>query len=156
MGSGYGSGFEARAVVCLASARRRVRVIYSEKIILRNLDEFAAREGWMPTYHSYDEVRSFSAYINSLVKIESNSKSSMISVVKQLTAKRQKEITRFVENEQVLCGLDASYWEKNYAWVCDEKGQIFKFANRKSQEVFDSIIAEADEKQIAIQLLCLK
>ena len=130
--------------------------MYSEKIIIRNLDEFAAREGWVPRYHTYEEVRDFSAYIDSLIKMESNSKSSYISVVKKITNKRQKEIAQWIENEQVLCGLDSSYWEKNYAWVCDEKGQIFKFKNRRSQDIFDAIIADFDEKQVSIELLILK
>jgi hypothetical protein len=130
--------------------------LYSEKIILRNLDEFAAREGWMPTYHTYDEVCEFSAYLNTLIEMESNSKSSYIKVIKPITQRRQKEIARFIENEQALCGLDSSYWEKNFAWVCDEKGQIFKFKNRKSQDVFDAIVADFDEKQVSIELMIIK
>jgi hypothetical protein len=130
--------------------------MYSEKVVLRNLDEFAAREGWYPISHTYDEVREFSAYIDSLVKIESNSKTSYISFTGSITSRRKKEIARWIENEQALCGLDSSYWERNYAWVCDEKGQIFKFANRRSQEVFDSIIADFDLRGVSIELLILK
>jgi hypothetical protein len=130
--------------------------MYSDKTIFRNLDDFAAKEGWLPQYHSYDEVREFSAYIDSLTKVESNTKSSYISVVKRITAKRQKDVARWIENEQVLCGFDSGYWERNYAWVCDEKGQIFKFANRTSQVVFDSIIAGFDEREVSIELLILK
>jgi hypothetical protein len=132
--------------------------MYSKKIIEWNLDEFAAREGWYPRYHTYDEVREFSAYIDSLVKIESNSKSSYISFnpEKKISASRQKEVADWILNEQALCGLDSGYWERNYAWVCDEKGQIFKFQNRKSQEVFDAIIGEFDELQVSIELLILK
>src|SRR5262249_10182430 len=84
-------------------------IMYSEKTVLRNLDEFAAREGWCPQYHTYDEVREFSAYIDSLTKIESNTKSSYISVIKPITSQRQKAIARWIENEQVLCGFDSSY-----------------------------------------------
>jgi hypothetical protein len=39
--------------------------------------------------------------------------------------------------------------------VCDEKARYFKFTNRKSQEVFDNVIAE-DDAQVAIELLVLK
>ena len=45
--------------------------MYSEQIIFRNLEEFSARCGWTPVYHTYDEVKSFSAYIDSLIKMES-------------------------------------------------------------------------------------
>ena len=130
--------------------------MYSKKIIERNLEDFAYREGWFPKYHTYEEVLEFTAYIDSLTKVESNSKSSYISVVKPIKASRQREIARWIENEQVLCGLDSGYWEQNYAWVCDEKGQIFKFKNRKSQDVFDDIIAGFDEKEVSIELLILK
>ena len=30
--------------------------MYSEKIIIQNLELFAAREKWMPVYHSIDEI----------------------------------------------------------------------------------------------------
>jgi len=76
--------------------------MYSEKIILRNLDEFAAREGWMPTPHTLDQVDEFKHYIDSLVKIETNSRSSYITLVRAITQKRQKEIWRWIENEQAL------------------------------------------------------
>jgi hypothetical protein len=134
--------------------------MYSEKTIIRHLEEFEARERWMPRYHTYEEVREFSEYIGSLTKIESNSKTSYIDLREEikhrLSTQRQRDIARWVENEQVLCGLDSNYWEKNYAWVCDEKGQIFKFANRISQDIFDSIIAEFDEREVSIELLILK
>ena len=89
-------------------------------------------------------------------KFESNSKSSYINLVKKISADRQKEIRRWIQNEQVLCGLDSNYWTKYYAWVGDEKGQIFKFKDRRSQEVFDSVIAGFDEKQVSIEMLILK
>jgi len=130
--------------------------MYSEKIIVQNLDKFAAREGWMPTPHTFAQVEEFKHYIDSIVKIESNSRSSYISLVRSITEKRRKEIWRWVENEQVMCALDSSYFDDCYAYVCNEGGEIFKFKNRKSQEVFDSVIADFDEKQVAIRLLILK
>jgi hypothetical protein len=130
--------------------------LYSERIILSNLDEFAAREGWMPVYHSFAQVEDFKNYIDSLTKIESNSRSSYVSLIKPITEKRRAEIWHWIENEQVLCGLDSSYFESRYAYVCDEKGQIYKFKNRLSQDVFDAVTADFDEKQVSIELLVLK
>jgi hypothetical protein len=130
--------------------------MYSEKIILRNLDAFAAREGWMPTPHTLDQVNEFKAYIDSLVKIETNSRSSYITLAHSITEKRRKEIWKWVENEQVLCALDSNYFDQCYAYVCNEAGEIFKFKNRKSQEIFDTVIADFDEQQVAIRLLILK
>lgn len=130
--------------------------MYSEKIIIQNLDKFAAREGWMPTPHTFAQVEEFKHYIDSIVKIESNSRSSYISLVRTITEKRRKEIWRWIENEQVMCALDSNYFDDCYAYVCNEGGEIFKFKNRKSQEIFDAVIADFDEQQVAIRLLILK
>ena len=130
--------------------------MYSERVILHNLDEFAAREGWMPVYHSFDQVEEFKKYVDSITSIETNSRSSYVTLTRPITEKRRQEIWRWIENEQALCGLDSGYFESRYAYVCDEKGQIFKFKNRLSQEIFDSVIAEFDEKQVSIELLILK
>ena len=129
--------------------------MYSQKVIDFNLEEFAAREKWMPERHSLEWVNEFKAYIESITSMESNSKTSYVSLAKNLTEKRKKEIRQHVINEQVLCGLDSSYFESRYAYICDEQGQIYKFKNRMSQDVFDSVIAEFDEKQVSIEILCL-
>jgi hypothetical protein len=130
--------------------------MYSSRVVLDRIQQFESENKWLPVYHSYDEVLDFTKYIESLIKREGNSKGSWITHVRRLSASRINEIIRWIENEQVLCGLDSSYWDKNYAWVCDEKGNMFKFKNRKSQEIFDSVIAEFDEKQVSIEILCLK
>ena len=130
--------------------------MYAKNVILRNLDEFAAREGWMPVYHSIEQVNEFKAYIDTLVKLDTNSRSSYVELVKPVTQKRQQEIRRWIENEQVLCGVDSNYFESRYAYVCNEGGQIFKFKNRKSQEIFDAVVADFDAQQVAIRLLVLK
>lgn len=130
--------------------------MYSEKIILKRLDDFASREGWMPVYHTVPQVEEFKKFINSLIKIESNSKNSYVELTKTITDRRAKEIRRWIENEQVLCALDSDYWESRYAYVCDEEGQILKFESRLSQRIYTSVLAEYDEKQLPIELLILK
>ena len=55
-----------------------------------------------------------------------------------------------------MCALDFGYWVRNYAYVVDEKGTIHKFKNRKSQEVFEDVVADFDARQAAIQILCGK
>ena len=87
--------------------------------------------------------------------IGSNSKGSWIDKVAPITEKRRAEIKRWIENEQVLCSLDYGYWRDNYAYVTDEGGQGVKYKNRRSQDVFDSIIAYLEEQQAGIQVLCL-
>ena len=130
--------------------------MYSQKIIDANLDLFEAKNAWRPIRHTLDEVTEFKKYVDSVVKIGSNSKGSWIESVAPMTDKRRAEIKRWIENEQVLCGLDSIYWETNYAFVCDEKGQIYKFQPRMSQRIYESVIADFDEKQVSIELLILK
>ena len=130
--------------------------MYSERVIVANLNEFASREGWMPTYHTLEQVDEFKHYIDSIVKIESNSRSSYVTLTRTISEKRRKEVWHWVENEQALCGLDSNYFESRYAYVCNEKGQIYKFKNRLSQQIFDSVIADFDEKQVSIELLIIK
>lgn len=112
----------------------------------------------MPTYHTLAQVEDFKEYIDSLVSIESNSKTSTVSLRpdKPISSTRCAEISRWIENEQVLCALDNRYWESRYAYICDEQGRIYKFKNRKSQEVLDAIISDFDERQVSIELLVLK
>jgi len=130
--------------------------MYSERVIVANLNEFASREGWMPTYHTLEQVDEFKHYIDSIVKIESNSRSSYVTLTRTISEKRRKEVWHWVENEQALCGLDSNYFESRYAYVCNEKGQIYKFKNRLSQQIFDSVIADFDERQVSIELLVIK
>lgn len=129
--------------------------MYSNRVVLDRLQQFETENKWLPTYHTYDEILDFTKYIEGLIKKDSNSKGGWITHVRRISTSRQKEIERWIQNEQVLCSLDSNYWDKNYAWVCDEKGQMFKFKNRKSQEIFDSVISEFDEKQVSIEMLCL-
>jgi hypothetical protein len=130
--------------------------MYSPRVVTEHIQNFESENHWLPVFHTYDEVLGFSKYIDSLIRLESNTKSSQVFLTKKISASRQKEIRHWIQNEQVICGLDSSYWERNYAWVCDEKGQIYKFKNRRSQEIFDSVISEFDEKQVSIELLVLK
>ena len=132
--------------------------MYSKKVIEQRLDFFAASEGWMPEYHTLGEIEDWTDYIKKITYLDpsSNSKNTYIRVKSGLTEKRIQEVQRFIQNEKVLCRLDSSYWESRFAYVCDEKGNIFKFQNRLSQKIFDSVIEEFDEKQVSIEILCLK
>ena len=130
--------------------------MYSPIVVARNLDEFAAREGWMPVYHSLEQVEEFKAKIKEITKLESNSKTSTVSLVRSITQKDKNLINRWIRNEQVLCGLSFDYWASRYAWVCDEEGRIFKYQARMSQKVYDIIVSDFDEQGVSIELLILK
>src|ERR1035438_10088953 len=63
---------------------------------------------------------------------------------------------RWIQNERALCWADANYWQTRYAYICDETNNIMRYRPRRSQQVFNSILAEFDEQQVAIEVLCLK
>lgn len=110
----------------------------------------------MPRRHTIEEVEEFKKYINSIIKIDSNSKNSYVDLKGSITDRRAKEVRRWIENEQILCALDSDYFESRYAYVCDEEGQILKFKSRLSQQIYTSVLADFDEKEFPIQLLILK
>lgn len=130
-------------------------VMYSPQVILANLEAFRQREGWMPTYHSVGEVDEFKVYIKSLTETDSNSRNTYINLTGKITKSRADQIRRWIENEQALCCLDSSYFETRYCYIAKD-AEVFKFTNRKSQEVFDRILEGFDEDQIAIELMILK
>ncbi len=130
--------------------------MYSKSVISRNLDALEAKNGWRPVYHTLQQVEEFKTYVENICKADVTARNIHVTINKNLTRSRQKEIQRFVQNEQLLCAADSNYFEDRYCWICDEKGEIFKFKNRKSQEVFDSILAEFDDREVAIELLFLK
>lgn len=130
--------------------------MYAESVILGKLAEFERKNGWMPEYHTLAWVEEFKAYIDSIVSVDANTRNSYIDITKKLTKERADWIRRQIQNEQVLCTIDASYWETRYAYISDNASEIYKFQNRKSQEVFDSIIAQFDIDEVAIELLILK
>lgn len=130
--------------------------MYAKSVIFENLSRFAAREGWMPEPHTLAEVEEFKDYISRITKADSNTRNTYIDLTVKLTKKRADEIARFVLNEQTMCIMDSSYWESRYAWICNEKGDIFKFQNNRSQEIFDQLIADFQEGRVSIELLILK
>ena len=85
--------------------------MYSQKVTQKNLEMFAAQEGWMPEPRSLDEVEELKERIDSLVTIESNRKSTYVAFKNPISARRSREIRRWIENEQILCALDSCYFE---------------------------------------------
>ncbi len=130
--------------------------MYSPRIIERNLDAFAIANGWRPVYNSVEWVMELKSYIDSITSSDVNTHSTKITITKQLTAQRQREMRRWIQNEQALCSLDAGYWQSRYAFICNEKGEIFQFKNRRSQDVFDKVVADLEERGVSIELLILK
>src|SRR5271157_1080892 len=132
--------------------------MYSKKIIEQTLEDFATREGWRPEPHTLAQVEEFSEYIDKIIRIEKTQTSRYIDFKPEvrLTEKRKKEISRFIINEQFMCFASSDYWESHYAYICDDKNEIFRFKPRKSQEIFHKILEPFDENQYAIELFCIK
>ena len=131
--------------------------MYSSRIINQNIEHFARTEGgFEPTYHTLAEVEEFKAYITSITRHDIRGRNDYYALKRSLTDQTKKKIRRWVQNEQVLCMFDSSYFESRYVFVCDEKGDIFKFQNRKAQEIFDNVLAEFDDLQVAIEAFFLK
>ena len=126
--------------------------MYSKAVVLELASMFKEKYGWMPEYHSIEEIDQFKKHLDQIVDIESNSRSSTITPKRDLNA---KEI-RWIQNERACCWMDSNYFETRYAWICDESNNIFRFKNRKSQEAFDTIIADFDDQHVAIEILLLK
>ncbi|MBU6232571.1 hypothetical protein KGP36_08150, partial [Patescibacteria group bacterium] len=70
--------------------------MYSEKIIIANIAEFARREGWEPEYHTYEEVQQLIEDINKLVKIDYNSRGGVVELTRTITEKYKNEVKRKV------------------------------------------------------------
>jgi len=129
--------------------------MYSPKKVIESLDAFEAREGWRPKYHTVDEVDAFGSAVKDMVTIESTANAAYVELKKNISKARATEIRQFIENEQVLCAVDYSYWESRYAFIQNEKGEIVRFQNRISQVILDSIIADCDERNQAAELLII-
>jgi hypothetical protein len=130
--------------------------MYHQSVILDKLTEFERKNKWALEYHSLGWVEEFKAYIDKISKMESNTRSSTIDLKVRLTKAKADWIRKMIQNEQALCTIDADYFESRYAYITDNSSEIYKFQNRKSQEVFDSIIAQFDLDEVAIELLILK
>lgn len=130
--------------------------MYAKRIIEAKHALYEQKNRRSLVYHSIDEVTEFKEYVDSITELDVNGRSSYVKITKSLTADQQKYIREFVENEQMLCSIDQAYWATRYAYICDEKGEIFKFIPRKSQEIFFSVAAYFENLEVAIELLVLK
>src|SRR6202789_2294756 len=129
--------------------------MYSKRVVSENIEKAAKVLGWMPTPSTIEEVDELKKYIESIVTIESNSRNSYVNLSGEITQVQADDIRRRIENEQIMCSMDSSYWESRVAFVKNENGEIVRFKNRKSQEIMDDILADFEEKQQAIELLIL-
>ena len=127
--------------------------MYAQTRILESLQGWKDKHGWMPEYHSVDDVVRFNRRMESVFAVEQLGGHRMTVEPKRTLSRQEK---RWILNELALCWADANYWLTRYAIVVDETNNVFPYVPRKSQDAFVSVIAEFDRKQVAIELLCLK
>lgn len=130
--------------------------MYAKRIIEAKINKVENAIKRPLIYHTLAEVLQFKEDVNKITEIDQNSKNSYIRITKWLNDDQRKYVKQFIENEQLLCTCDESYFATRYAYICDEKGDIYKFAPRASQKVFDSVVAYFEELEVAIELLVLK
>ena len=61
-----------------------------------------------------------------------------------------------MRNERAICRADAMYFKTRYGYLCDEEGTVMRYVPRVSQIVFSQVLADFDEKQLAIEIQALK
>lgn len=130
--------------------------MYAKRIIGQKLSTFTSVNHWEPVYHSINQIAEFKEYVSKITAVEANSKNSYIRVTKQLSSKEQQRLRLWIQNEQILCTSDFNYFSTRYGFICDEKGEIFQFSPRKSQEIFHGVAAHFEDLEVAIELLVLK
>lgn len=123
--------------------------MYSKSVIDEKLKVSKMFLGWQPEYHSIEEVERFNAHMNSLLIEEEK---PYIAYKRDLT----KREVWWIRNERALCHCDSMYFKTRYAYICDEEGNIMRYVPRMSQIIFNQILSDFDEKQIAIELQVLK
>lgn len=62
----------------------------------------------------------------------------------------------WMRNERFLCRMDFNYFESRYVWIKSAFDQVVQFSNWIAQSIFMDVIAEMEEKQIAIMIQELK
>src|ERR1700677_778743 len=121
--------------------------MYAESRIAESLASFKVRHGWMPEYHSIEEVER----ANKLIAADCQEKGNG-EIVFHPTPKQK----RWIMNERALCWADEDYFSSRYVYICDETNNIFHFKKRDSQKMLDDIVAYFDDLQVAIELIVLK
>lgn len=123
--------------------------MYSESVVAERLDLAREELGWMPEYHSAEEVDKFIAHLDDALKLDSNGKSYFS---RDLTAAE----FRFIENEKYLSACDAAYALTRYYYISDENNNSVRFKFRGAQPIYFAVISEIESRRAAIELLIAK
>lgn len=123
--------------------------MYHHAVIHEKLKVAGQYLGWSPEVHSIEEVDRFNDHMKTLLEETDNRD---IVLKRELT---KKEVW-WVRNERAICRADAMYFKTRYGYLCDEEGTVMRYVPRVSQIVFNQVLADFDEKQLAIEIQALK
>jgi hypothetical protein len=123
--------------------------MYSESIVSQRLELAEAELGWMPEYHSTDEVDKFTEHLK---RWERYNAQGQLYFSRNLTPQE----FRFITNEKVLCMCDSAYALTRYMHLSNETDTNVRFKFRDTQKIYFSVIAELESKLAAIELIIAK
>ncbi len=130
--------------------------MYSNRIIKKVVADYHRTHPLIPKpeFRTVDQVDELVAYIDSLVDVESNSVNRYFQWKKgkRPTDRRIQWIKEEIENQQFCCFASAEYFVTRYGRIRDVQERIIHIEFRKAQRIFHQILAEYDDRQIAIQL----
>ncbi len=121
--------------------------MYSPKKTEEQIKRAAARSGFMPVYHSVDEVCGFNEYAEILVDKKSNKLARTLS----------ESDKRWIRNERMVCKWDFRYWCTHYHHIFDPMtNEYVRMVPNAAQEIMIDIFADCEERNIPIRLQNLK
>lgn len=123
--------------------------MFSEKVILRKLAAFTAKNKWTPIRHSIEEIEHAKAQILSLC--ETDDKGNLFFDDKNWTPR----LTRFVSNERAMSAIDCEYFLTRYYKIA-ANNRIVQFSLRAGQRAFYKVIQDLEARGKSIEIQCLK
>lgn len=125
--------------------------MYSSKIVDERLQLAREEFGFIPEYHSVDDVIAFESGLKAQGKYLFDDTGKPKS-----TQNLRPADAEYILNEQVLCQCDAVYWLTRYAHIKTEENIIRRFSFRIPQRLLFDIISDLEEARAAIELIILK
>lgn len=126
--------------------------MYSRVKVTQKLDFFATRNGWRPSPHTIDDVIGFERYLHDQGLYHRDPDSNAITSMEKVP----DDVARWIQNEILLCLCDAEYYLTRYAYLKNQEGVIQRFQFRVPQRIYFDIIADLEERDLAIEFLILK
>lgn len=125
--------------------------MYSKLKVAARLTLMARTHGFDLVYHSIEEVDAFEASLVDGGYYDMDLQGNIVGMLEVPPSYRQ-----WMTNEILLCIADAEYFLTRYAYLKDEQNIIRRFRFRVPQRIYFDIIAELEERDLAIELLILK